>query len=103
MRGQKITHVVRQGLGVRSRARAAAVDVMVQRRELVTDTVGDVGPRGGTRVGAEDYAAVELHGHDGGLDEEEEGGAREGEGGGEEAEEERRGQGGDEVNKNLPP
>jgi len=40
---------------------------MVQRRELVTDTVGHVGPRGGTRVGTQDYTAVELYGHDGGL------------------------------------
>lgn len=67
MRGQEVAHVVRDGLGIGGRSRATGVDVVVQRRDLVTYAVGDVCAGRSPRVRTHDDPAIVGYGHDRGL------------------------------------
>ena len=54
-------------LSISSRTASATVDAIMNRRELVSDAVGDVGAGSSSRIGTDDNTLIKLHSHDGGL------------------------------------
>lgn len=67
MQVQVVADDVADCLGISGGARAAAVDPVMDRADLVADSVRHVAAGGGAAVGRHHHAAVVLHGHDGRL------------------------------------
>mmetsp|Transcript_22320 Transcript_22320/g.71855 ORF Transcript_22320/g.71855 Transcript_22320/m.71855 type:complete len:221 (-) Transcript_22320:16-678(-) len=62
---QEMPHVVRDCLSIRGGPRAAAIDPIVHRSQLVGRPVRHIAPRGSARVGTDHHSAVEGDRHDG--------------------------------------
>ncbi len=59
-----MTNIIRQGLRIRSTSTSTSPNRIMQLHNLITNTVGDVGSSGGTRVSPHDYSVFEWDGHD---------------------------------------
>lgn len=61
-------HNIGDGLGVSGGAGATAPDGVMDLRQLVRDSVRDIGARRGARVGAQNHALIKIDGHSWGAD-----------------------------------